>query len=153
MGLVENLEISFLRPFRYNVRDEVGNLANLSFSIKQKGLLQPILVRNLEAHYEIIAGHRRYEACKRLGWRKIICHIVELDNREVFEVSLIENLQRKSLNPIKKLKHIRNTLRNLAGEASQTWQEELVKVRVILTRRLDYWDCLQTFLIQSLILP
>ena len=100
MGLIEDLEISLLRPFRYNVRDEVGNLADLSFSIKQKGLLQPILVRNLEAHYEIIAGHRRYEACKRLGWRKIICHIVELDDREAFEVSLIENLQRKSLNPI-----------------------------------------------------
>jgi ParB family transcriptional regulator, chromosome partitioning protein len=100
LGLIEDIEMSLLKPFQFNVRSEVGNLADLSYSIKQKGLLQPILVRNQEAYYEIIAGHRRYEACKKLGWRKIICHIVELDDKEAFEVSLIENLQRKTLNPI-----------------------------------------------------
>jgi ParB family chromosome partitioning protein len=100
LGIIEDIEIRLLRPFRFNVRDEIGNVADLSYSIKQRGLLQPILVRNKDAYYEIIAGHRRYEACKKLGWRKIICHIVELDDKEAFEVSLIENLQRKSLNPI-----------------------------------------------------
>ena len=100
LGLIEDIEIRLLRPFRFNVRKEIGNVADLSYSIKQRGLLQPILVRNKEGFYEIIAGHRRYEACKKLGWRRIICHIVELDDKEAFEVSLIENLQRKSLNPI-----------------------------------------------------
>ena len=92
--------MSLLKPFQFNMRNDVGNLADLSYSIKEKGLLQPILVRNIQLHYEIIAGHRRYEACKKLGWRKIICHIVELDDREAYEVALIENIQRKTLNPI-----------------------------------------------------
>ena len=100
LGLIEDIEISLLKPFQFNLRNEVGNLADLSNSIKEKGLLQPILVRNKQEYYEIIAGRRRYEACKELGWRKIICHIVELDDKEAFEVSLIENIQRKTLNPI-----------------------------------------------------
>jgi ParB family chromosome partitioning protein len=89
-----------LKPSQSILRKDVGNLADLSNSIKEKGLLQPILVRNKQEYYEIIAGRRRYEACKGLGWRKIICHIVELDDKEAFEVSLIENIQRKTLNPI-----------------------------------------------------
>jgi ParB family chromosome partitioning protein len=100
LGLIEDIEISLLKPSHSNPRNEVGNLAGLSNSIKEKGLLQPILVRNKQEYYEIIAGRRRYEACKGLGWRKIICHIVELDDKEAFEVSLIENIQRKTLNPI-----------------------------------------------------
>jgi len=51
-------------------------------------------------YYEIIAGNRRYEACKRLSWRRITCHVVELDDKESFELSLIENIQRESLNAI-----------------------------------------------------
>ncbi len=69
-------------------------------SIIQKGLLQPIIVRPKEERFEIVAGNRRYEACKRAGWSKILCHIVELDDREAFEVSIAENIQRKNLSII-----------------------------------------------------
>jgi ParB family transcriptional regulator, chromosome partitioning protein len=62
--------------------------------------LQPIIVRAANDHFEIIAGSRRYLACKSLGYKKIACHIVELDDRQMFEVSLIENIQRKSLTPL-----------------------------------------------------
>jgi ParB family chromosome partitioning protein len=72
----------------------------LALSIKEKGLLQPILVRPQKDYFEIIGGHRRFAACKILGWRKIMCHIYELEDREAFEISLIENLQRKSLDPV-----------------------------------------------------
>jgi ParB family chromosome partitioning protein len=50
--------------------------------------------------YEIVAGTRRYNACKMLGWRKILSHVVELDDKDAFEVSLIENIHSKNLNPI-----------------------------------------------------
>jgi ParB family transcriptional regulator, chromosome partitioning protein len=100
LGLIEDIEIRMLKPSQSILRKDVGNLADLSNSIKEKGLLQPILVRNKQEYYEIIAGRRRYEACKELGWRKIICHVVELDDKGAFEVSLIENIQRKTLNPI-----------------------------------------------------
>jgi ParB family chromosome partitioning protein len=54
----------------------------------------------MEVHFEVIAGSRRYLACRSLGWKKIACHVVELDDRQMFEVSLIENIQRKSLTPL-----------------------------------------------------
>lgn len=100
LGMIEDISVDLIRPFKYNCRYESGNLDDLFYSIRCHGLLQPILVRNREAYYEIIAGHRRYEACKKIGWKKIICHIVELDDKDAFEVSLIENIQRRSLNAI-----------------------------------------------------
>jgi ParB family transcriptional regulator, chromosome partitioning protein len=100
LGLIEDLELSLLRPFVHSYRGELGELNGLSHSIKEHGLLQPILVRSKEGYFEIIAGHRRFQACKRIGWRKIICHIIEADDKQAFEISLTENIERKSLNPI-----------------------------------------------------
>jgi ParB family transcriptional regulator, chromosome partitioning protein len=78
------------------------HIVELSKSIAEQGLLQPIIVRAKKGtdDFEIVAGNRRYEACKILGWRKIICHVLELDDKEAFEVTLIENLQRENLNPV-----------------------------------------------------
>jgi len=77
-------------------------ISELAKSIAQQGLLQPIIVRTQRGsdYFEIVAGHRRYEACRALGWRKIVCHVLELDDKEAFEVTLIENIQRENLNPI-----------------------------------------------------
>ncbi len=101
LGVIDDIPISKLRVSRSQLRSSIQELDELVDSIRQRGLLQPIVVRGSDNHYyEIIAGNRRYEACKRLSWRKITCHIVELDNKECFELSLIENIQRETLNPI-----------------------------------------------------
>jgi ParB family chromosome partitioning protein len=77
-------------------------------SIKEKGLLQPIVVRAKGKYYEIVAGNRRYKACTTLGWRKIVCHVVELTDKEAFEVSLIENMQRRDMDPIEEAHAFKN---------------------------------------------
>ena len=77
-------------------------------SIKEKGLLQPIVVRSKGKYYEIVAGNRRYKACTTLGWRKIVCHVAELNDKEAFEVSLIENVQRRNLDPIEEARAFKN---------------------------------------------
>lgn len=70
-------------------------------SIMQHGLLNPILVRiRDENFFELVAGCRRYLACLSLGWKKIPCHIVHLNEMQTFEASLIENISRKSLSPL-----------------------------------------------------
>jgi ParB family chromosome partitioning protein len=114
LGIVDDVTIEQIRPSKYNYRSISGGLDELMSSIKQKGLLQPILVRykTEEMYYEIVAGHRRYESCKKLGWRKIICHIIELDDREAFEVSLIENIQRENLNVVEEAYALRNYVSN-----------------------------------------
>lgn len=102
IGILENVDISKIKPFKYYYRNNLeDDLHELCYSIKEKGLLQPIIVRMVEdSMYEIVAGTRRYNACKMLGWRKILCHVVELDDKDAFEVSLIENIHSKNLNPI-----------------------------------------------------
>jgi ParB family chromosome partitioning protein len=77
--------------------EEIKDIAN---SVKNNGLLQPIVVRAKENVFEIVAGCRRYLACKSLGWKKIPCQVVQLNDIQAFEVSLIENIQRKSLSPL-----------------------------------------------------
>ena len=109
MGLIEDIDIHKIKEpntlFYGNERSETSELVH---SIRKNGLLQPIIVRTKGDFYEIIAGCRRFNACKIIGLRKIICHIVELDDRSAFEVSLIENIQRKSLDPIEEARAFRN---------------------------------------------
>ena len=68
--------------------------------MRQHGLLQPVLVRDVDSHYEIVAGDRRFQACEKLGWKKIACQIIELDEKGAFEISLIENIHRATLSPL-----------------------------------------------------
>jgi ParB family transcriptional regulator, chromosome partitioning protein len=100
-GIIEDLNIFHVRhPSGFYRTFSSAEIFDLTNSIAQRGLLQPIIVRPKEKDYEIVAGNRRFEACKSLRWRKITCHIVDLNDRDAFEVSLIENIQRKSLNPL-----------------------------------------------------
>lgn len=100
IGSIEDINITDISPSQNLLRSVMENVNELAHSIKRMGLLQPIIVRAKETYFEIIAGNRRFEACKMLGLKKISCHIVELDDRSAFEVSLIENVQRHSLNPV-----------------------------------------------------
>ncbi len=90
------------------LRNETGPMSGLMVSIQDKGLLEPIIVRPAGDGFEVVAGMRRYDACKRLGWRRVPAHVVELDDREAFEVSLLENIQRETLNPIEEAGAFRN---------------------------------------------
>ncbi len=90
-------------PSKYQARKDFDeqSLKDLSLSIKEKGVIQPILVRHLpDNKYEIIAGERRYRA-SQLAYKSTIPAIVmDLDDKAVMEIGLIENLQRKDLNPV-----------------------------------------------------
>ena len=109
IGIIEEIEINRIKfpklSFYGADRTETPELVD---SIRKNGLLNPIIVRTRGNLFEIIAGCRRYDACRKLGHRKIICHVVELDDKSAFEVSLIENIQRKSLDPIEEARAFRN---------------------------------------------
>lgn len=107
-GFLESVELRMLRPSKSILRRDSGPMSGLMASIQDKGLLEPIIVRPAEDGFEVVAGMRRYEACRRLGWRRLPAHVVELDDREAFEVSLLENIQRETLNPIEEARAFRN---------------------------------------------
>jgi ParB family chromosome partitioning protein len=101
IGSIEDISISDIVLPAIPLRTEMNDLEELADSINKVGLLNPIVVRtNSMQSFEIVAGNRRFNACKKLGWRKIPCHVVEMDDKLAFEVSMIENVQRQTLNPI-----------------------------------------------------
>jgi ParB family transcriptional regulator, chromosome partitioning protein len=78
----------------------LDNLSDLGESIRQHDLLQPIVIRPMQHVYEVVAGNRRFAATKLIGLRKISCHVIDLSDREAYEVALVENVQQKTMNPI-----------------------------------------------------
>ena len=98
-------------------------LEELSDSIRQNGVLQPILVRKKGSGYEIVAGERRYQASKLAGLKEIPVVIKEIDDAEVFQLALIENLQRADLTPLEEAKGYRQLL-----DSQGLTQEALAKI-------------------------
>lgn len=84
-------------PNPQQARSEMGDIKDLMSSIKEKGILEPILVRPKQGRYEIIAGERRFMASKKLGLKDIPCIEKIVEDNEAMEIALIENLQRKDL--------------------------------------------------------
>lgn len=98
-------------------------LAELADSIRQNGVLQPILVRRKGQKYEIVAGERRYQASKLAGLKEIPAVVREIDDDKVFQLALIENLQRSDLSPIEEAKGYKQLL-----SSQSLTQEELAKI-------------------------
>lgn len=118
------LHLDDIIPNRFQPRQVFDEraLKELAVSIKEHGVIQPIIVRNIGNKYEIIAGERRYKASAMAGLTTIPAIIRNLDDKESSKVALLENLQRKNLNPIEEAKTYQKIL-----ELDQMTQEELAK--------------------------
>jgi ParB family chromosome partitioning protein len=110
-SIIEQIEMKMIHPSSFAVRDKFQKYCeddeSLIISIREHGLIQPILIRPLSHGFEIVAGHRRYQACKSLRWRFIPCKICEMTNKQAFEIQLSENIQRKSMDPIEEAEAFR----------------------------------------------
>ncbi|HEX7005423.1 MAG TPA: ParB/RepB/Spo0J family partition protein [Trueperaceae bacterium] len=85
-------------------------IAELSASIAEKGVLQPLLVRPVEGGYEIVAGERRYRAAKEAGLEAVPVVVRELDDQAALEIAIVENLQREDLNPVEEARAFQQLL-------------------------------------------
>lgn len=99
-----------------------GALAELAESLREHGLVQPIVVRAQGGRYQLIAGQRRLAAARRLGWESVIARVLEVDDRQMAEIAIVENLQRRDLDPLEKAASFKQYLANW-----QCTQEELAK--------------------------
>lgn len=118
------LHLDDIIPNRFQPREVFDEraLKELAASIKEHGVIQPIIVRQVNNKYEIIAGERRYKASALAGMTKIPAIINNLDDKEAAKVALLENLQRKNLNPIEEARTYQKIL-----ELDQMTQETLAK--------------------------
>ena len=92
--------LSKIRPNDDQPRKVFDDIDELKESIHEKGILQPILVRKMEDHFQIIAGERRFRAAKELKLKDVPVIILDAGEQETLEIALIENIQRKNLNPV-----------------------------------------------------
>lgn len=101
-SILTEVDINLVTPNHDQPRKEFDKekLAELSASIKEHGIVEPILVQDRGDHYEIIAGERRWRAAKLAGIKKVPVIIRNYTERQIMEISLIENIQREDLNPI-----------------------------------------------------
>lgn len=126
-NLVSQIKISLIDPKSDQPRKHFDKeaLEQLSASIMENGLLQPILVREYgDGRYQIIAGERRFRACKLAGLTEIPTIVLDRDDKKVAEIALIENIQREDLNPIEEAMGYRA----LAEEYDMTQEEISIKV-------------------------
>lgn len=125
-GALQNLKTSVLQPGKYQPRTSMDKepLAELAESIKTRGVMQPILVRQISGgNYEIIAGERRWRAAQVAGLQEVPALIQEVDDDAALAMSLIENIQREDLNPLEEALGIQRLIKEFgmthqaAGEA------------------------------------
>jgi len=126
-----------IRPNPNQPRKELGNLQELTHSIREKGVLEPLLVRfdSADDMYTIISGERRYHAAKSAGLIEVPCIEKDADGAEMLELALIENLQRKDLNPFEEA----DGLHALAEQFDYTHEEiarRIAKSRATVTETL-----------------
>lgn len=99
---IQMMKINMVEPNRDQPRKKFDEdaILELADSIKQFGVLQPLLVRKNKDYYEIIAGERRWRAAKQAGVKEVPVIVKEYTEQEIVEIGLIENIQRENLNPI-----------------------------------------------------
>ena len=107
------IDISKIYPNKKQPRKnfEEKEITELSESIKNQGLIQPIVVRETSGGmYEIIAGERRWRACQLAGLHSVSCVVMSVDDKNVYELALIENIQRENLNVVEEAKAYKNLI-------------------------------------------
>ena len=149
------VKITAVEPNRKQPRKNFDgdSLQELSDSIKQVGLIQPILVQDRKDHYEIIAGERRWRAAKMAGLKEVPVIIRDYTEQEIMEISLIENIQREDLNPIEEAQAYKRLLEEFNLKQDEV-AERVSKSRTAVTnsmRLLKLGEKVQQMVIDEMI--
>ena len=149
------VKITKVEPNREQPRKNVDEdaLQELADSIRQFGLLQPILVQDRKDYYEIIAGERRWRAAKLAGLKEVPVIIKNYTDREIVEISLIENIQREDLNPIEEALAYKRLLEEFGLKQDEV-AERVSKSRTAVTnsiRLLKLCDGVQQMIIDDML--
>ena len=133
----QKIKISLIEPNRDQPRRtfEEDALLELADSIKQYGVLQPLLVQKRKDYYEIIAGERRWRAAKLAGLKEVPAIVKEYTDQEIVEIALIENIQRENLNPIEEAMAFKRLLNEFSLKQDEV-AERVSKSRTAVTNSM-----------------
>ena len=154
-GQEVELDIRKIEPNRNQPRKqfEEDAIEELADSIKKYGVIQPLIVQKKGNYYEIIAGERRWRACRKIGLKKVPVIIRDYDETDQLKISLIENIQRENLNPIEEALAYKNLQKNY-GLKQDEIAESVSKSRANITntmRLLKLSEKVQNMIVENLI--
>jgi ParB family chromosome partitioning protein len=116
-------------------RQVMGDLSELMASVAEKGIIEPLIVRQRGGRYQIVAGERRYQAAVQVGLRELPIVIRDVDDNEIIEVALVENIQRKDLGPFEEAEAL-HSLAERCGYTHEDLAKRLGKSRTSITESL-----------------
>jgi ParB family chromosome partitioning protein len=128
--------IDLLDPNPGQPRQVMGDLSELMASVAEKGIIEPLVVRQRGSRYQIIAGERRYHAAVQVGLREVPVVLREVDDVEVLELALVENLQRKDLTAFEEAEALQQ-LAEKCGHTHEDLARKLGKSRTSITESLS----------------
>jgi ParB/RepB/Spo0J family partition protein len=139
----ERLPLHIIKPAQVQTRiyaslsQQQESIDELSGSIKKHGLLQPIIVRPINRGFEIVAGHRRFQACKILRWKTIPAMVKDVSDKDAFELQLVENIQRKTLDPIEEAQAFKLYVRDYGWGGITYLAETIMKSEQYVSSRIQ----------------
>jgi ParB family chromosome partitioning protein len=128
-----------IQPSPRNPRQQVDGIAELADSLREHGLLQPVVVRRCGTGYELIAGHRRLEAARVLGWTEIAAVVRDETDDQAYILTLVENLQREDLTPKEEAAALEVLVRE-RGWTTRQVGEAIKRNHTYVSRRLRVFD-------------
>jgi ParB family chromosome partitioning protein len=137
--VIRNIPIDRLTANIHQPRKDFGDLAELADSIKEKGILEPLLIRPKNGKFEVIAGERRFRAAQIAGLSEIPCIEHDIADNEALEISIIENIQRKDLDVYEQAFSIKS-FADIYGYTHQEIAQKIGKSRVTITELIRITD-------------
>jgi ParB family chromosome partitioning protein len=138
-NIIRNISIDKINANIMQPRKDFGQLEELSKSIKEKGIIEPILVRPINGNFEIIAGERRFRAAKLAGLNEIPCIEHDVADNEALELTIIENMQRKDLNIFESAYSLKS-LSEIYGYTHEEIAQKIGKSRVTVSEQIRITD-------------
>jgi ParB family chromosome partitioning protein len=130
------IAIDLIDPNPDQPRQVMGDLSELMASISEKGIIEPLVVRQRGSRYQIVAGERRYQASVQLGVRELPVVIRDVDDNEIMEIALVENIQRKDLSPFEEAEALQ-VLAERCGYTHEDLARRMGKSRTAVTESLS----------------
>jgi len=137
--VTRNIPIEKIIANQLQPRKDMGDLKELTESIREKGIIEPVIVRPKEGHYEIIAGERRFRAAQQAGMTEIPCIEHDIPDNEALELSIVENIQRKDLNVFEQAQSIMS-LAEIYGYSHEEIAKKIGKSRVTVSELIRITD-------------
>lgn len=138
-AIIRHIPINKIIPNMLQPRKDMGDLTELAKSIKEKGIIEPIIVRTRDGKFEIIAGERRYKAAEIAGLNEVPCIEHDVPDNEALEMAIIENLQRKDLNIFESAYSLKS-LAEIYGYTHEDIANKIGKSRVTVSELLRITD-------------